>query len=388
MRSRNLFVCGGCFEDLGLVEFIEDNASAEECSFCATRGAEPIAAPMREVSEYFIECLFREYDLAVNALGWIGSEGGYFGKHWYAEELVFDVLEMEFPKENHEQLVPELLGAYYEEEWCERDPYGLNDQERTRYGWDRFCQVVMHERRYFFLGEGRDEDDPDVYSPGEVLDAIFEYAQQMGIFRQLLAGTHLVRARFEGDGLALESPEDLGPPPSEKANQSNRMSPAGIPMFYACEDEETALRETACGSGRFALGRFETLKPITILDLTDIPPIPSLFARIPDSAEVYPRTALRFLHHVAREMSSPIERDDRVHVSYVPTQVVTEFIRDRVTWGDTPIEGIRYRSSVHPGHYSYVLFAEQGDVESTSQIRYRMNPWLRLVGVIHRPFHV
>ena len=388
MRARDLFVCGDCFEDPGLVEFIGDNASAEECSFCATRGEEPIAAPMHEVSEHFIECLLREYDLAVNALGWIGSEGGYFGMHWDAEELVFDVLEMEFPKENHEQLVPQLFGAYNEEDWCERDPYGLNDQERTRYSWDRFCQVVMHERRYFFLGEDRDEDDSDVYSPGEVLGAIFEYAQQMGMLRDLPAGTNLVRARFEGDGPALETPEDLGPPPLEKANQSNRMSPAGIPMFYASEDEETALRETASGTGNFALGRFETLKPITILDLTDTPPIPSLFARIPDSAEVYPRTALKFLHHVAGEMSRPIERDDRVHVSYVPTQVVTEFIRDRVTWGDIPIDGIRYRSSVHSGHYSYVLFANQGDVESTSERKYGKDPWLRLIGVIQRLFHV
>ena len=295
---------------------------------------------------------------------------------------------MEFPKENHEQLVPQLFGAYNEEDWCERDPYGLNDQERTRYSWDRFCQVVMHERRYFFLGEDRDEDDSDVYSPGEVLGAIFEYAQQMGMLRDLPAGTNLVRARFEGDGAALETPEDLGPPPLEKANQSNRMSPAGIPMFYASEDEETALRETASGTGNFALGRFETLKPITILDLTDTPPIPSLFARIPDSAEVYPRTALKFLHHVAGEMSRPIERDDRVHVSYVPTQVVTEFIRDRVTWGDIPIDGIRYRSSVHSGHYSYVLFANQGDVESTSERKYGKDPWLRLIGVIQRLFHV
>ena len=115
--------------------------------------------------------------------------------------------------------------------------------------------------------------------------------------------------------------------------------------------------------------------------------IPSLFAHISDSAEVYPRTALRFLHHIAREISRPIERDDKVHVTYVPTQVITEFIRGRVTWGDTPIDGIRYQSSVHLGHYSYVLFVNQSDVESTGRQKYGMGPWLRLVEVIHRMFH-
>ena len=130
-------------------------------------------------------------------------------------------------------------------------------------------------------------------------------------------------------------------------------------------------------------GRFERLKPITVLDLTGIPPIPSLFESISDSAEVVPRRALTFLHHIAKEMSRPIERDDRVHVNYVPTQVVTEFIRDQLTWGDTRIEGIRYQSSVHPGHVSYVLFANEAHVESTTDKPVGYNPWLRLVEVNH-----
>ena len=87
----------------------------------------------------------------------------------------------------------------------------------------------MHERRFFFLHDKGNPYEPDIYSPGVVLRTIFEYAQQMGLFKEMPSGTHLLRARWEGSKPHLETPEDLGPPSLGKANQSNRMSPAGIP---------------------------------------------------------------------------------------------------------------------------------------------------------------
>ena len=381
MYEQELFVCDKCFEDHGLIAFIRSNASANECSFCSAIDDVPIAASIDDVSEHFIECLLQEYALAVNELA--GSEGRYYGQHWDAVELALGELELEFPQNNPELLLAPLFGEYYDQDWCKRNPYGLDHSEWSRYSWERFCRIIMHERRFLFLDQDREIDDPEVYSPREVLSTIFDYAQEMGLFKELPAGRQLVRARFEGNGPPLETPQDLGSPPAEKAIQSNRMSPAGIPMFYACDDEETAIRETSSGPGRFATGMFETLRPITVLDLTGIPPIPSLFEGISDSAEVDPRRALTFLRHVAEEVSRPIERDDRVHVNYVPTQVVTEFIRDQLTWGDTRIEGVRYQSSVHPGHVSYVLFANEASVESTTDEPIGYDPWLRLIEVNH-----
>ena len=78
MYEQELFVCNNCFEDPGLVEFIKSNASATECSFCPTKADVSIAAPVDDVSTHFIKCLFREYDLAANALGWSGSEVAQF----------------------------------------------------------------------------------------------------------------------------------------------------------------------------------------------------------------------------------------------------------------------------------------------------------------------
>lgn len=383
MCAQDSFVCDNCFEDPGLIAFIRNNVCAQKCQFFSATGDVSIAASVADVSEHFIECLLREYSLAADELGLTDLKESLISQQWDAQDLALDELALEFPQDNMELLLPLLFSEYYDDGWCKRNPYGLDDSEWSRYSWERFCYSIMHKRRFFFLSQGQDSYDPEVYSPREVLSTIFDYAQNMGLFKELPAGHQLVRARFEGSGPPLETPRELGLPPAENAIQSNRMSPAGIPMFYACDDEETALRETASGPGRFATGRFETLRPITILDLTGIPPVPSLFQDIPDSAEVIPRRALTFLHHVAEEMSRPIERDDKVHINYIPTQVVTEFIRDQVTWGDTQIEGIRYDSSVHPGHVSYVLFAIDTHVEATTNTSIRNDPWLRLVEVNH-----
>ena len=116
-------------------------------------------------------------------------------------------------------------------------------------------------------------------------------------------------------------------------------------MTYASEHRETALAETADEPGTFAVGEFVTERAALILDLTRLPKIPSAFAELPDAYEYDRRPRLNFLHHVSREISKPIARDDRVHVEYVPTQVVTEYVRSAVRIKGRPVEGIRYASS-------------------------------------------
>ena len=378
------FVCMYCFEDAGLIGFIRTHVSANECSFCSSSRSYPIAAPMHLVSEHFTRCLFQEYDLAVEQLGWSGREGGWIGGAVDAEELAYHVLELEFPQDNGDTLLPLLFGEYADQDWCEANAYGLNDQEVARYSWEHFCRVVKQERRFFFLRDEGDPGEPDVYCPGDVLETIFEYAARMNLLKEMPAGSLVFRARWEGSIPHLEGPEELGPPPPEMANQPNRMSPAGISMFYGSDDEETALRETSRGASYFAVGCFETLRPIVLLDLTTLPPVPELFDPIPDGTEVPTRRILKFLHHVTTEMSRRIERDGREHVEYVPTQIVTEFIRDQLTWDNRRVDGIKYSSSVHPGHVSCVLFANQRNIFAASTSQDSDDEWLKLTQTTHR----
>lgn len=162
------------------------------------------------------------------------------------------------------------------------------------------------------------------------------------------------------------------------------MSPPGVVMTYASEDEQTALAETATAPGTYAVGEFVTERDAFVLDLTQLPPVPSFFAELPDTLEYDPRPRLAFLHHVSREISRPVARDDRVHIEYVPTQVVTEYVRTVVTTKKGKVDGIRYRSSRKGGQASVVLFADQNNLIVGKDERPEMyhlwkDRWLRLV---------
>ena len=351
----------------------------------------PIAASVCVVRAHFIECLGQEYDLAVGQLPWIGSEGGWIGPNWDVYELLH-VIELDFPQENEDLLLPVLFGEFFEQDWCEANGLGLNDQDWARLSWEYFSDVVMHQRRYFFTRVDRPEHEFEAYSPSEVLQTVFDYAQHADLFRELPVGFRLVRARWEETNSPYVSPEDLGPPPAKQAKQPNRMSPAGIPMFYGCQDEATALKEIDAtrkskpnGSTVAGLGWFNLMRPALVLDLTAVPPVPSLFKPKSEPTDLRPRRVLKFLNHVAAEMSRHIDGDEKVHVEYVPTQVVTEFVRDQLTWSGANIDGIRYESSVNPGHVSFVLFATHANIKSTAESKYADEVWLELTHIVRRP---
>jgi hypothetical protein len=160
------------------------------------------------------------------------------------------------------------------------------------------------------------------------------------------------------------------------------MSPAGIVMTYVSEDKLTALHETADAVGTYAIGKFRVRRDIRILDLAALPPVPSLFDELPDSLEYDPRRSLIFLHRLAGDISRPIARDDRVHIEYVPTQVVTEYVRSAKI-PDEGLDGIRYRSSRRDGGMSLVLFADRLNVVGAGTEEYakrKSDEWLELVG--------
>ena len=380
-QSEELFVCDQCFEDAGIGEFIEGNRIGNTCSFCGETSKCPIAADMYEVAEYIRSCLYQEYDHAENQLGWDGREGGWQGApYWDTDELLFFNLELNLPNDDEGNLSSELVSLVGYYDWCESNAYGLNDEERPRFSWRAFCDVVMHHRRFFFSDYNSDDFYGEVDAPAEVLHRLFEYAETCGLFVTVPPDTRVFRARWQGPNTELSSALDLGPPPRDKANQANRMNPPGIVMFYASDYPETSLRETASDCGAFVVGEFANVRPFTVLDLTGVPPIPSLFEPVPDGQEFRPREVLKFLEHIANEMSKPIPRNDRVNVNYVPTQVVTEYVRSLKTSDGLRVDGIKYPSAVHEGYGSYVIFATQDNIVTARPDPYdERDEWLKLV---------
>ena len=65
-------------------------------------------------------------------------------------------------------------------------------------------------------------------------------------------------------------------------------------------------------------------------------------------------------------MSKPVSLDDKVHLEYIPTQVVAEFLRH---WQSPyKLDGIAYLSAVQKAGISYVLFAERQNIVGTNSI--------------------
>ena len=131
------------------------------------------------------------------------------------------------------------------------------------------------------------------------------------------------------------------------------------------------------------VGAFETLENIHVLDLTNIPSVPSLF-----SPSRYLRPILKFLHSFADDLSKPIKKDDRVHTEYVPTQIVTEYFRYSLHREGGPlIRGILYPSSRAKGSISCVLFFTREECGAIPVEKFmRKKQWLRFVPRSHKIF--
>lgn len=354
-------VCSNCFEDYAIHEFINKNAVEQACDYCGNRSSEPIAAPLEDVIDFLLEGIGMEWDDPVNCVGW---EDGWVGVEVIdSDELIRDRVGLE---DSNEEVLQDIINSIWDREWCQRDPYGLRTEEALTFSWHSFCEQVKHHSRYIFFRMGDEEGhfyDLDEIPASKMLDRIswemsrLEY--DIDIIKLIDAGTRLRRVRIHGDNEVYNTAKDLGTVSLEGAKYSNRMSPAGISMFYGAFDPETALKETIDREielGKVAsIATFKTLRGIRVLDLSELPRIPSLF----DPKKRYMRSSLMFMHNFVADLSKSVTKDNLEHVDYVPTQIFTEYIRYLYTDIEgNRILGIVYPSARNAGGKAVVLFLE------------------------------
>jgi hypothetical protein len=317
-----------------------------------------IAAPLDAVVEFMAEAINREYERAVEALGWDGAEGGYQGEHFDSRELLQDCIGLSLPNDDG-RLLDVLVDCFGDEEWCQRDPYALRPDEMLKFSWEHFCDFIKNKRRYFFMQEPTD-DQSEHLTPSQLLTLVSKQAEEHDLVKTLPSGSLIYRARQQGRGTVLSSPYDFGPPPVEFALRSNRMSPAGIVMFYGSEDRETARAEIDDNPKLgISVGTFRTHRPARVLDLTALPRGLRFFEAQQDSSTV-DRYTLAFLHSFVRSLAARVDSTEREHIDYVPTQVVTEYFRTAFRFKDgSTLDGVRYFSSQRKYGKSLVLFADQ-----------------------------
>jgi hypothetical protein len=369
-------VCADCVDDDSLETVIRTHADATQaCDFCSSSPA----APLDVLLEAFVNGLRLEYGDADNeGVAYESREGGYqwWGPMWNTWDLVgeFDHVL------TGEGLLDAVRSAMHDRVWVEVNFAHPRRDEALSASWERFCEAVQYETRYVFWLRD-DEDEEQIRSWGEIpasriLDDLGKLIEQLDLVRDLPAGSRWWRARTHSAPDADWGASELGTTPRENAIQANRMSPAGIPMFYGAVDPDTAVREVAIRTDDrwVTVAAFETSQACTVVDFTALPPVPSQF----DPERAHSLRSLLFLHEFAAKLAQPA-RARLEQVDYVPTQVVTEYLL-RIHGRRTPINGLLYPSAFSGGACAVldvpnVRCAEQtAGWASTDQLRLGLVP--------------
>lgn len=360
-RSDRYFddVCEGCIGDSALAVFVSRNGPIARCDFCKSTGVNGIS--VGNLFHYMAGCLVAEWDDPINEVGW---DKGF-------DEFVRildsdDLLGMIDDPLKNEDLSWEFVSAF-QHQWCQRSPYRLEHSEMLLHSWARFAEVTKTRKRFLLpRGQSVEGSHDELLGPMEVLDAV---AGAIGQAEWRMVGctadAAIVRARCHPIEEHHQTAGSLGSPPSTAAGH-NRMSGAGIAMFYGADTEATATAEIRRGDDQaVTVATWRPARELVYLDLLAARPIPSLF----DMTARADRTWLRFLAAFADDLARPIEPDD-APIEYIPTQIVTEFVRDHLSTSDgRSFDAIRYRSAVdEPGGVCWVVFAEQGDCDGDDRL--------------------
>lgn len=350
-------VCASCFSDQALRAWIRGHGGPRGCDVCGKFDSATV--PFHKLVAHIEQRIGLYFGRAIDQLGYCSAEGGYLGVHWDSWDML-DKAGLMLPRDDKGKLYSAIACAMADEPWCDFDVGALDLDDALWRSWESFCETVKHKRRFFFHASGR--DDQDSFTPASLLRRIAHSSEELGLVVAFPPGLGLWRARSNLPKRRRVAASDFSPPPVQLALQSNRMNPAGIPMLYLASSTKTALKEIRANQAKVGLWR--TVRSLRILDLRHLPPVPSMFA----DAERRVVLTLRFLHDFANDIMKTSERDEKVHIDYLPSQVVTEFMRDH-TFANGVLDGIAYRSTVHPRGWNVALFL--GPIELGLETRER-----------------
>jgi hypothetical protein len=375
-------VCNRCVDDDALSSLILEEGEERACDYCGkTPKRHHIRSlSIRELADQIHERIRWEYgDVHSEMISYDNEEGEYTCDTFTTEELLRDQIALEARKEVLQDLDAELPDLT----WCKKR-FGSSDLAfALEMGWTAFVEIAKDDAGALRTDATLEEPAPNEFPPPEafgvpydteegvpperILDAIGRIVVRSNLIRTVDAGTMVFRARVHASNEHPTTAAELGPPSAERASHSNRMSQAGVVMFYGASDSETAILETfqpnrnGASEKVVSVARFRINRRLKVLDLTNLPQPPSFFGDF----ELHHGTI--FLWQFERDFTKPVARDGREHVEYVPTQIVTEYFRHKFRIeGDRTLDGIIYKSSREGGTVACVLFFDSSDCGNTA----------------------
>lgn len=370
-------VCADCLTEPALANAVRHAVAAKECDYCGhSSEMHSVAAPVDVLLEAIVEGVRTEYgDPDDEGIMYVSAEGGYTLPTFDTWDLLRE-LEITDIEDLYADLSVSISGS-----WCRRNPYRSSPAEALSWGWAAFRDHVTHTSRYMFHlpspNADRQRADGEI-PPEDMLGSLSDTIKSGNLTSMLPVGTRWVRVRPHGPEERPTTAQDLGSPPSKHA-KANRMSAAGISAFYGSEASTGALAEVKgyVDSGTYAtVGSWQTLRPMLVLDLVDLPPIPSLF----DLDQRHLRSDLQFLHAFAADVTHPARPDDKQNLDYVPTQIVAEYLNQLFKDDEgNPVMGVLWTSTKDTASTNCVLFVgSDGCVSGNSINDLDTHAWLEL----------
>ena len=351
-------ICLDEIEDAALGMRLTPVATNIYCKYCDSYKS---GVPLDKLLDVVVDTIGYYYEDANQVLPWDNEMDGLTGS-LDIDDVLYCLASDAFCSDSAEQIHKDLATAIGHDRsytpFYSRHSYHADS---ILFGWEQFENLVKFGTRVLLADSG--PDSPSIQIK-QFLDEVLPLATgSLNLVRPLPVGTSIYRGRLAEKPSDFEwNASELGPAPKELA-KTNRMSPAGVALFYGSSDIETVAAEIARGDTRSiaVIGEFKTTEPLYILDFTAAPVQFSPFSVEYRAANVVGS----FLEHFADQISKPVIADGREHIDYAPTQLITEFLRwtpvqyaEGITY---PLDGIAWKNPDTEGK-SYVVFTDlRGD---------------------------
>jgi hypothetical protein len=353
------FISAEPFDDYAIKDFINTNGIEEICDWTEK---EAVCISMEGLGEFIDKCILTEYDEPYEMGAGYDSEENYYENRFPGlmvqptEELLHDLFT-ETPFEITDSIAKYLSNEY----WTSKNLYSPSTGEILYRSWEEFTNLIKHKVRFMFFSKHLKRKKPtyeDYTDPYSILDEIDDAIKKHKLITTFEPDTlHVFRARQHSPDRKIVDVKELGSPPDTIAH-ANRLSPAGIPMFYGAFDSTTAITEII-DFGKVndivSVGKFSNIQKLNLIDFSKLKWI-SIF----DEDNRHLRESFVLLRKFVSDLSSPISNDGSQHIDYVPTQVVTEYLKNSFSIVDLgEIHGLIYPSSKRNEKNCIVLFFTQ-----------------------------
>lgn len=361
-------VCAEHFNDPYLQAYINDTGHLGKCSYCGKRSGKVLSmsqfmdfiksklsqrlCPLDDANLPSASSWYDDDDEEIPGVSRIGCYAMPDNAERY--ESVPDLMDNYDLYTSDESLNEDIASCFNYDEFTRNDVFEEDLDEELSYAWNNFVKMVKYQKRYTFF------QDPHFIRQEEWKDDVLTEINQLCsnvLVSRLPSGTTIFRGRPNDTGTPRTSFKDLTAPPVECAKE-NRMSAAGISMFYGALDPDTPIEEIRNyePAAVIDLGEFILKKELVVIDLFKIPVRLSFW--MPQYYLEY-----KFLKKFHSEITKPITKNPGIE--YVPTQIFTEYIR---FMSNKHIDGIMYKSSL-TGKKNIVLFYDNNTTADILELK-------------------